>query len=475
MITSQRYKDAIRADSRKFICRIEVDFPAGTEEFTGDQITKMSLLEESKGESDNPMGLVTSNEFRFSIENSDRRFSPSNESSPYYGEIRPGIKVRPYIGLILPPEEEGEEETIEEIPLGVFWVNDWQALSTSIEATVVCYDRLYSLLPQEVPMLPVFPNTTIGQMFVSLFRALGLNDNEFYIGSRLNIPVRLGWLPRGKVGQALNLLAVAGSCTVSVNRNGVVEVRSMLGIGLPTTSWTDSDMIFSVHNPQRYRDVFSSISIGYALPGVGESETILNIKDIDLPNGLTRIENIPFRQSAIARVESVELIGVTEAFINDFKYGATSMSLEIINPGEGRKVDVRVIGRPVSVNVSDLSLDDSVAVAEYGKKVLRIENFLIQSERFARTYASALIAYVKNPKTTFSIESRGDQSVTTTDYIEILSPSDSVDAPIVVQPIRMSLDFEGGLQASIEARLPIVPLYWTMISPGLYAYTQARI
>jgi len=469
---SQDYRDAIQADVRQFVPRVEIFFDGEGEPplvLNGDEVIAISMLEEAKSDEQVAAGFVTSNEMRLVMENSDRRFSPVNKASPYYDKIRPAVKIKPYLGIVLP------DDSVEELPLGVFWTDDWQAPAGSLEATAVCYDRLYDLMAQDVPMLPVMPNTTIGEMFARLFRALGLEDEEFMIGPRLDIPVRLGWFPRGKVGQALNLLSVAGSCSVVANRVGVIEVRSTFGLGLPTVSWTDNDMVISTHNPQKYREVFSCVSIEYAIPYVDESDEVLRINRFELPNGVTRFDNVAFRQSPVANVESVEIIGTTEAYINDFEYGATSMNLEIVNPDEAHEVEIRVTGRPVGVNESVLSLEDPEAVAEFGKKTLEIENFLIQSRRLARTYARAFVEYVKNPRTTFDIESRGDPSIGVNDYVQIVNPSDKIDTAVVVRPMRINLDFDGALRARIDARLPVVPSYWTMISPGLYAYTQARI
>jgi len=470
-VPSQEYKNAVVAGVRQFVPRVEIYFDGESSPplvLTGDDIIGFSLLEEAKADEHVAAGFVTSNEFSLVLENSDRRFSPANESSPYYGKIKPAVMIKPFLGIVLP------DSSVEEVPLGVFWTDDWQAPATSVDAKVVCYDRLYEIMAMDVPMLPVMPDTTIGAMFARLFRALGLSDDEFSIGPRLDIPVKLGWLPRGKVGQALNLLAVAGSCSVTTGRDGVINVVSTFGVDTPYATWTDNDMVISAHNPHRYKDVYSRVSIKYAVPYIGEREEVLKISKFEIPNGVTTLNDIAFSKSPVAVVDSVELIGTDTAYISNFEYGAMSMNLEITNPGNAHEVEVQVLGKPVGVNEAVLALEDTEAVQEFGSKTLEIENHLIQNSRLAKTYARAFLEHVKNPKTRYSIESRGDPVLSVNDFLEIRDPSDKITS-VIVRPMRINLEFDGGLKADIDARLPVVPSYWTMISPGLYVYTQARI
>src|SRR5690606_31825461 len=114
-----------------------------------------------------PIGYVSANELSLTLNNSDRAFTPTNKESPFYGKLRPGIRVEAFIEL------EIVENEFESVPLGIFWTaGDWTATSSSVEASIKCYDRLSEIRDRDMPMLRVARHTTVKEMFETLFEAL---------------------------------------------------------------------------------------------------------------------------------------------------------------------------------------------------------------------------------------------------------------------------------------------------------------
>lgn len=468
--TSAEYKIAVYNDERRWVPKVEVYFDGDEKAptiFEGDDIAIISSLEEEKADFDNPLGLVTANEIDVTFDNSDRKFTPTNNNSPYYSKLKPNILIKPYLGLLLP------DESLEYIPLGVYRTGDWRTPSMSVEATVTAYDRLYALGELSVPMLPVAVDINIGKLFKVLFDALGLGPDEYYIDPTLNQRVSIGWFPQGKARDAFQTLAVAGKCSINVDRYGVIRVKNNFSAGSHVAVLTDDNQIISVENPQRYLDIYSAVRINYSIPYIKESESILKVENLKVPNGGIAFE-VAFNNGPVYSVEQISLIGARNATIEEIKYGAWAVAIRIRNHGAAEVVNLEAIGRVVDKLDSTYNVQDDDAVVEFGLKELTISNYLIQNEDVARTYGNALIQYVTDPSTNFKLSVRGDPALEVGDIIQISNDIDKIGTKNI-RLSRINLDYDGGLSAGIEARKPVVPYYWCFIGPGLFAYVPRSL
>jgi antitoxin component of MazEF toxin-antitoxin module len=469
---SDAYRTAVNADERSHVARVLVYFDGDNNPpvvFEDEGITKISLLEEAHAESGNPLGAVSSNELTLGFDNSARIFTPTNQDSPYFGKLKPNVLIRAYLGL------ETSAGVFEYVPLGVFRTGDWSAPSGSVEATVTCYDRLYELGEKDVPMLPVRRNTTIYKMFEALFKALGLDSGDDYeIDISLNQRIVLGWLPKGKVREALQVLAVAGNCNIISNRYGQIAVRSNFTSGEPVTILTDNDQIITAENPQRYLDTYSVVKVAYKLPYLKKSASLLKIESLTVPQGGITLQEIEFTSGPVAVVDQVRLIGARNARVGDIQFGAWSITIQITNTGPDETVTLDVTGRTVDMINSAYAAEDAPSIAAFGRKELSIDNVLIQSLSVAKEYATSLLFYVKDPAVKFSLNIRGDPSLEVGDIINLQDTTDKIGT-INAVPIRFTLDYDGALSAQAEARKPIVPVDWVFVSPGLAAQMPRQL
>ena len=82
------------AESRYIHERFLIYFTSVPLEVTkSNYLVSSSVLEESSKLSDSPFGTITSNELTLSLFNESGLFNPQNTSSPYYGQIKKGIKT----------------------------------------------------------------------------------------------------------------------------------------------------------------------------------------------------------------------------------------------------------------------------------------------------------------------------------------------------------------------------------------------
>lgn len=463
---SEAYRLAIKSDERRIKPKVLIYFNGDDlppDEFDETSVVEIHLLEESSAEADNPLGLVSSNELTVSFRNDDRAFTPSNTESPYYGKLRPNVLLKAFLGVEIYPG------MYEWIPLGVFRTADWSAPASTVKATVVCYDKLYELGSKEVPMLPVQYETTVGDLFRLLFEALGLTPTDYSIDPRLKQPVRIGWIPKGKVRDALQVLATAGNCTVNTDRYGRIVVRSNFTTGEAQTILSEDDQLFAVENPQRFLKTFNTVRVNYQLPYLKPETTLLQHDALIVPNGQLTLNEAAFSEGPVAKVNQVRLIGAKNTVVESIRYGAWTITISLYNPGPEETIRLEVLGHSVGLLSSSYTAQDFSAVTEWGVKELTIDNVLIQDPNTAKSYAGALLQLVKDPRGTFNLTLRGDPAVELGDVIQLKDVADKVGV-VNVTPLRYTLDYDGALSAKMEARKPIQPYQWVFVSPGLTAF-----
>ncbi len=369
----------------------------------------------------------------------------------------------------------------EEIPLGVFRTTDWSTPSATLEATVVCEDLLYQLGQLNVPMLHVLQNTTIGGLFALLFTALGLTEDQYEIDAGLDQPVTIGWIPDDSystvanttttsettnsvtgattttpVLDALQALAVAGCCWVTCNRYGKIKVQSIFTPDTPVTTWDQGSMIDGADNPQKYLNIYSQVVVNYNMPYIQDSETVLELQNQVIPSGTTTLANLCFTDGPVINVDSVTLSGAVTSRITGIAWGAWTLTLTVENSGATETVDVVAIGEAVGLITATATATDAPTVALIGVKTLTVSCPLIQDQATATEYAATLLSFCKDPTVQFSVDTKGDPAVEVGDVIQLQDTIDKIGTVDVV-PIRVQLDYDGGLTGHIDARKPVEP------------------
>ncbi|MBC7340945.1 MAG: hypothetical protein H5U02_00565 [Clostridia bacterium] len=469
---SAAYKTAANADVRRFVPRVLVYFDgdaAPPVEFGEDQITFLDLVEEGNTESDNPLGAVSANELTVGFDNSARSFTPTNELSPYFGKLKKNTLVQAYLGL-------ETEVGVEWVPLGNFRTKDWSAPAANVEATVTCCDRLYELGNKDIPLIPVEKDTTVSALFEALFQALGLQQSEYIIDPKIYQPVSIGWVPKGKVKEAMQRLAIAGLCNVMVDRLNRVRVVSVFAKGDPVAILTDTDQIIEMDSPQEGRLIYGGVKVNYKYPYLADSAEVANITGLTINVGQTTLRNLEFSVGPVGIVESIELRGAVTSRVSGFEIGAWSINLIIENAGPTAEIiDVVIRGRPIECTSSVFEVQDE-AVQTQGEdfNLLVVDNELIQASESAQSFAHALLWHVRDPVALLKGRIRGDPALEVFDLIRLKDPADRIE-DVTMMITRQHLIYDGSLEAEIEVRKPVVPKQWVFISPGLPALVELRI
>lgn len=469
IVVSNNFKTAIDGDERLFKCKVQVFFDGDAQppvEFTEKSVTKIQTLEEVQSEGDNPLGLVSSGELTVSFDNSTREFTPTNSGSPYYGKLRPNTLVKAQLGIEVTPG------VFEYVPLGEFRTGDWTAPSDNVEATVTCQDRLSDIGEKNIPMMPVQRNTTIYGMFESLFQALGMAPDEYSIDTSLQQKIKLGWLPKGKVQTGLQTLATAGNCSVTADRYGRIRVRSNFAPGDPVAILDEGSQLINVDNPLQYQDTYSAVRVNYSIPVVQEPSSVLKVDNLTIPHGGTTLRDLEF-SDPVYSVDQVKLLGAQSSLVAGLEYGTWGINIKIANPGHDETVAIEVVGRVIKTTTSSCTVRDKQAVAQVGDKELTIDNYLIQDQVTARRYAASLLNLLKNPLSKYTATIRGNPALEAGDVVELVSEATKLGTATVMLS-RISMTYDGGLEADIDCTLRLVPMEWVFVSPGLAALVPKK-
>ncbi len=119
-------------------------FTSVQETYEGRDLFQIHLLEEREVDNNSlPFGTISAAEVDLQLNNVEGRFDPGNMNSPLYGLVKPGRRIRPYLGAELP------DGSVEWIPLGVFWSDDWHTPESEVYAETSGRDRLDMLRTTE--------------------------------------------------------------------------------------------------------------------------------------------------------------------------------------------------------------------------------------------------------------------------------------------------------------------------------------
>ena len=169
-------RDAVDQDfntpSRHIVMRLDIFFDGLQSDpliITKDNyLIDATLLEEIGAEDSNPLGTISANELSFSLYNSDGIFSPTNTNSPYYGKIKTNVPIIPYMR----PETTDNTE-VNWIKMGEYYVSNWSASVTGIDAFITAEDELQQVFLEKSPSIPVGLNKKQAEFFQEVFNALG--------------------------------------------------------------------------------------------------------------------------------------------------------------------------------------------------------------------------------------------------------------------------------------------------------------
>lgn len=451
--TTDEYKTAIKSLGRNIKPKVEIYFDGAEETpvtLGSDNIASFSpFLEEAQADGDNPLGVVSANEINITLRNDNQYFNPNNEDSPYYGKMHPNVLIKPYLGLQI--TDASGNTSFEWISLGYFYSSSWEAESDTIYADVVCHDKLFSIGQKEVPRIPTMQSISKYTMFETLFKALGLDSDDYDIDSSLSDDILpIGYYYKGKVKKALSKMTEAFNCSAFMNRENKIKVLNNSTVVASVSTMSDSNLINNSNMPEDFDSIYSDITIKYSHHTVGEKTSILRIEDLDIDAGGSSFTNLEFINAPIAFVAYIKITEIPHVSLSSFSIGTWGMDISFNNTASAnQKITLEVFGYPFDIVKNEITERDATAYSLIDEKILEIDNPLIQLASDATDLATVILPIVADPKAYIECNTRGDMSLELEDTITVDDDTNKIGELDII-PLRYKYRYDGGLECDIR-------------------------
>lgn len=190
----------------------EIDFGI-IQEYTGNEITQLSVLEEI----DTINNTLASNEFKFTIDNQDLRFNILNPSG-IYPYLQRKQKLYPYLGV------EITDTLTEYVPMGVFYLTEWKSDEDTLTASFTARDIL-DIVSQDTFSETSYTSKTLQYILEDVLYKAGVEDYE--IDTALADITVTATIAEMTYKDALQLVGIAGMAVIYSDRYGIVQVKQL--------------------------------------------------------------------------------------------------------------------------------------------------------------------------------------------------------------------------------------------------------
>jgi len=402
------------ASSQYITMQIEIYFDGPTAQpfliSINDYLIDVEWLE-GLSETTNPFGAVSSNELSFTLSNEDGLFTPTNNTSPFYGKIKRGIKVIPY----LRPNVMGED--IDWLKLGEFYVTSWDAVVTGITANIVANDAWHLIFNSPAPDYPIEHDVSFYDALTNIYIAMGF---EVQVDTSLEELLLYSFIEGEPLDFTQEILTGAMSYCTS-NKDGVPVVSAFLKNRPLRGTLLDSNQIVNATASQPINRVFDGVELTYTVPQGMAQEQLVDLRDLHAPAGTFQVENLGISRGPLWKVISV-LVQSREVRLENYTATPWYITLNLRNSGDPATVGLVIHGQ--TVGFTEFLLPDE------GIKPLKVKNRYIQNEEYAQKYKSVLEALVQDSIPMLALEI-------------VSNPLLAIGDRVLVQSDRYKLNYNG--------------------------------
>jgi len=412
------------ADSRELDMRLDIYFDSTPLEVTtGDYLIDITWLEEGSADSSNPFGAVSSDELSFRLYNDNGIFSPTNITSPYFGKIRKGVKVIPYI----------RAKDTDWQQLGVYYVSEWEAAVTGTYADITANDVWYQIFSSTSPNYPVQLDVSFKEALTDIYSLMGFTVQ---VSDELLERLPVSFITGKPVEFTQEMLTGAlafNTCT----KEGTPIIEPFITHRPIRATLTDSDQIKAINAKQSTTKTFDGVELAYNIPNYTEVQKIIDITDYMVPVGRSKLLNVNTSMSPIWKYVLISNRSTLEKVsITDYTASAHLVSFELLNEAPAPvAMSLTMYGIPVVLT--------EVVLADDADALLKISNKYIQNNNYATRYKNILEEVVSNPIPFLELSIRGNPLLNIGDRIKIVSSKYDITFDGVIQ--RMHYTYTGGL------------------------------
>lgn len=406
--------------------------------FTGTPVTidksnyliSFNLLEElGKDAESNPIGDVSANELDIKLFNDNGIFSPSNTDSPYYGLMKAGVKVVVKMRA---------SELSDWDDLGTFYVNDWYAEVTGLQASVTCYDKMHSVINSPLPVLPVTKNVLYKDAFIAFLDALGVQHNvDASIAGIMS-----WWYALNRSADTLKSLSSASMAAVFCDRHDTISVLNTATAKEVKETLTDGDQIISASITQSITRDYDGLDISINSAQLSDMVTLLDVKEYAINTGMAKSGAVAFNERPVARVECVTLdIPSTYVSLSGFSYNTDTIEFSTRNDSSAPHLAaIKAYGRIIEVV--------KTTYEKHGSNPLVFDNAYAQTEDVVEPIRNMLFRFVASQLPVLSLTIRGNPKLQLGDKLTVQSAKYNLLFTGILQ--RASYTYDGALRCNIN-------------------------
>lgn len=416
------------AASREISMRLDIYLDETPLEVTKQNyLIDVSWLEEGSADSSNPFGAVSSNELSFKLFNDNGLFSPTNPASIYFGKIRNGVKVIPYVKV------EGTDWQ----QLGEYYVTDWEAAITGTYVDVVANDQWYKIFSSTSPNYHVQLDMSFNEMLTDIYSLMGYNVQVSDELTELLAVAFIEGTPLDFTQEAIS--GALAFCTC--DKTGAPIVLPFISQRPIRATLTDSDQIKSVSAKQSTTKTYEGVELTYTIPNYSKISKIVELTDLEIPAGTFNILNVASNATPVWKHVLVTIQSLLEKVIL-IGYTASSqlISFELFNSSTVTvAASLTMYGIPV--------IFTDVVLADNSATLLKVKNRYIQKAAYASRYKELLENVINSTVPFLTVSVRGNPLLSIGDRIVINSANYNLVFDGVIQ--RMSYNYDGGLSCEM--------------------------
>jgi hypothetical protein len=442
-----------------------------TEEYTGDDIVSMNLLEERELEDGSlPIGNISCNELDIELQNIKLvkngttirdPFAYENSLSEYDNVLKPNRKITASLGVVL------EDDSVEYVKLGTFWSGDWKASEKSATVTTSAWDRMKLLDKAEFSESLIYTNTTLYDLMeiilnhakanVSLMSDLAWSIDAELDSADYSIPV--AYFPRQSYFKCIRQIVEACMGQAYMSRDDVLIVTGPSFAGNSTAGYAIiKDDYFDKTQPSKSEQLKNFVSVPISkLTQQTENSEVYTSEYIVLAVGaehtiITEYNNATV-SSASGALSDDSSAGMA---ITEETYYVWGCVVTVKNNGAGSGTFRLIVSGIIFDLKSDEVVEDSDAasILEFGTLKYEFKpNHLLQKRDTGETMAANLLASYKDFRKDVQLQWRGDPSLELGDLVEVPEyQRGAIDKRANFLIFKNELSFDGALRATTEAR-----------------------
>ena len=343
-------------------------------------ITDISLDEKLNAQNNNPVGVVSSNTLKISLNSNDRSLFPDNEKSPYYGKMDNSARV--YLTMI---------ENDETISFNTFYVSNWTTSitsSTPYRVIIECTDLLSIICKNNIENIIITDNLSTSEALIYMLDRYNASIEDKYKVHYRPSDIKfdnfnnivLDNIDSENIGSWFNILSQSTLTNLYIDRDDLFKTDNCLDDKASESVCTLSDKInitqASVDSGGLVR--YNGVKTNYIVNSLNGISEIINMNGQSLKGGSNKINDINFSQ----RVYKVTGIGLNvhnsiPVDITNFTYNQRRANLELYNnSGDDVNVDIIINGQTFMENTLSITkLNDSSS-----NEILEVTNKLLSAD-----------------------------------------------------------------------------------------------